>query len=527
MERTRRSDPLRVDTVPVGAGRVGMTLCPGRQQPGARTGDWSRDLAVDLGVIRSWGARAVVTLLEPEEMRAVGVEDLGERVEEAGLDWFHLPARDGSTLDDDAGWLYLRLRLERLLAAGLGVVIHCMGGLGRTGTALARLLVERGEEPGRAVARVRAARPGAIETEGQMRQVLGLEPGTPLAPEPTVAERVLGCLLGGAVGDGFGYAVEFDKLEQIRARHGRDGLRRPVLRDGQLQVSDDTQMTLFTAEGLLRAREALAAADWPEVDRSLWLAYRRWLDTQGLDAVDLGEAPGWLVREPALRHPRAPGNTCLHAIRSGEPGSMERPRNSSKGCGGVMRAAPAGLVPRHLDRSRAFDLGLRLAALTHGHPSGYHPAGAMAAMVRDLVDGADLAAAADGALALLAGRPGADETASALGRALELGAGVAAEAAMARLGEGWVGEEALAIGCWAAGRGRDFAEVAALAANHDGDSDSTASIAGQLWGAWRGLDGLPQAWVRRLDVLRPLLVLGHDLAALAGGGRLVERYLEG
>jgi len=61
----------------------------------------------------------------------------------------------------------------------------------------------------------------------------------------------------------------------------------------------------------------------------------------------------------------------------------------------------------------------------------------------------------------------------------------------------------LAMGLYAALIGRDFLEVLAIAANHDGNSDSSASIAGQLYGAWRGLDTLPHAWARRLDVLDP------------------------
>jgi ADP-ribosyl-[dinitrogen reductase] hydrolase len=83
--------------------------------------------------------------------------------------------------------------------------------------------------------------------------------------------------------------------------------------------------------------------------------------------------------------------------------------------------------------------------------------------------------------------------------------------AVERLGEGWVGEEALAVGVYAALTGRSFREVFAIAANHDGDSDSTASIAGQLYGAWKGMADLPQSWVEQLDVFGPAMGLITEL----------------
>jgi ADP-ribosylglycohydrolase len=74
---------------------------------------------------------------------------------------------------------------------------------------------------------------------------------------------------------------------------------------------------------------------------------------------------------------------------------------------------------------------------------------------------------------------------------------------IASLGEGgWCGEEALAIGLYSALTDGSFTQVLSIAANHDGDSDSTASIAAQLYGASEGLTGL----IRHVDVLEILLV---------------------
>ena len=216
-----------------------------------------------------------------------------------------------------------------------------------------------------------------------------------------------------------------------------------------------------------------------------------------------------------MRHRRAPGNTCLSALRAGGRGEIGRPINNSKGCGGAMRSAPVAFLPGLPAGPEAFRLGARTGALTHGHPDGWGPAGLVAAAVRRLLGG-------EGMRDALLGRdrrPGAAlrrrgtaqprrATAPYL-RALELAERMPERPveAIARLGLGWTGEEAVAIAAYAALTGGSFEEVVARAANHDGDSDSTAAIAGQLWGAAHGAGSLPHAWARRLDVLDELLGL--------------------
>jgi ADP-ribosylglycohydrolase len=325
---------------------------------------------------------------------------------------------------------------------------------------------------------------------------------------------VLGCLLGGAVGDGFGYAVEFDRLDAIRQRYGAAGIRAPVLRNGRLVVSDDTQMTLFTLEGLARSIELNGKGSEAAAVAEVRRAYLDWLDTQGAShGVALA---GTLATHSALRVQRAPGNTCLSALHGGGNGTIETPINDSKGCGGAMRTAPAGLLPG-ISPAQSFSLGARIGALTHGHPDGWGPSGFVAAAVCRALGGEPLEQAIEAALADLrsatAGRGRAPSTAP-YENAVRLArvAGDDAPADIRRLGEGWTGEEAAAIGAYAALTGKDFADVVARAANHDGDSDSTASIAGQLWGAAHGLDGIPHGWVRRLDVLDEVLWLAADPA---------------
>jgi ADP-ribosyl-[dinitrogen reductase] hydrolase len=322
---------------------------------------------------------------------------------------------------------------------------------------------------------------------------------------------VLGCLLGGAVGDAFGYEVEFDPLTIIRARFGDQGIEQPVPRDGKLIVSDDTQMTLFTLEGLLRADDEHRCTNPVKAVEEIRRAYLDWLLTQNRFMTNW-QPVGWLHAEPAMQRRRAPGNTCQSALHAGAWGRVDNRINNSKGCGGVMRVAPLGLVQAWAPAT-AFIVAAQTAAITHGHPSGYLSAAAMAAIVRMLIDGMDLLAAADEAVALLSNDPEADETISALRAAMETWQERPSDHASAvkRLGKGWVGEEALAVGVYAALAGQSFREVFAIAANHDGDSDSTTSIAGQLYGAWKGMADLPQSWVEKLDVFDPAMRLVTEL----------------
>ncbi len=174
--RTSQTDPLRIDAVAAGAtpGMIGLTICPGKHDRHALTGAWARDLDADLMAIREWGATALVTLIEEHEFELLKVPDLGARAKAMGLDWHHLPIRDVSVPDErfESGWVKSGPGLLARLREGERVVVHCRGGLGRSGLVAARLLVELGITPRDAINRVRASRRGAIETEEQEQYVL-------------------------------------------------------------------------------------------------------------------------------------------------------------------------------------------------------------------------------------------------------------------------------------------------------------------------------------------------------------------
>jgi ADP-ribosyl-[dinitrogen reductase] hydrolase len=340
--------------------------------------------------------------------------------------------------------------------------------------------------------------------------------------EPAVSGRrdrahFAGCLLGGAVGDALGAPVEFLSLAEIRSRFGPEGIGDFAPAYGLLgAITDDTQMSLFTAEALLRALHRIEERGIASVAGMAHRSYLRWLLTQGErppGADGLLES-GWLVGLPALRARRAPGNTCLAALRSGRLGTPFEPINESKGCGGVMRAAPVGLV-----MDDPFGVGCEVAAVTHGHPSGYLAAGHLAAVVGGLVAGASLDEAIAAATAQLAQQEEAGECLAAVQAAValaEMGPSGAAE--VERLGEGWVAEEALAIGLYAAlvaraepTPGASFERGVRLAVNHGGDSDSTGAIAGNLLGTLYGVEAVPPRWLDRLELRAEIATVADDL----------------
>jgi ADP-ribosylglycohydrolase len=190
--------------------------------------------------------------------------------------------------------------------------------------------------------------------------------------------------------------------------------------------------------------------------------------------------------------------------------------NDSKGCGGVMRVAPVGLFhwsirEQHSARD-TFRLGCELAALTHGHPTGQLTAGVLAVLIRELTDGASLSEALAVAKPLLREERDHHETLSAIGMAEELAAAdLPPETAIARLDEGWIAEEALAIALYCALVAHDFRHGVILAVNHDGDSDSTGSITGNLLGTLYGVDAIPQQWLEPLELREVVAEIAEDL----------------
>jgi ADP-ribosylglycohydrolase len=333
-------------------------------------------------------------------------------------------------------------------------------------------------------------------------------------------DRFLGCVLAGAVGDALGAPIEFLTIESIRQRFGQQGLTDYAVEyGGRGTITDDTQMTLFTIEGLIRGHRGEHA----DLFGPMQHAYQRWLHTQGLEPswpanggvfATNPEPDGWLITNHGLFSPRSPGGTVTRALRSfargGERGSFHHRLNNSKGCGAVMRAAPVALLGED-----AFAFAVGTGLLTHGHPSGFLSAGALAHLVHLLLQDATLPDAIAATRAKLLAWEGHEEQVAALDAAVALGRPTP-ESIEAELGGGWTGEEALAIGVCAALAAEDVRDGLLLAVNHSGDSDSTGAICGNILGAMRGTSAIPRQWLAELELRDVIEQLTGDALAEFG-----------
>jgi ADP-ribosylglycohydrolase len=337
-----------------------------------------------------------------------------------------------------------------------------------------------------------------------------------------------GCLLGGAIGDALGAPIEFMSLERIRQIHGTEGVTGYCeFRNEQGEFTDDTQMTLFTAEGLLRANhrailKGIGGATLPITFQS----YQRWLFTQGLKANSIPDGwgvhdleNGWLIREKGLFKQRAPGNSCISSLRSGIPGTIEEPVNNSKGCGAIMRMAPVGLI--YGDTTQVFKTACDLGALTHGHSSGYLSAGVFATIIQLIGSGLDLEDSILRAMKLLQKWSGGEEVLNAINQTLGLYSQTKSSSEInsrelsgmiSQLGEGWVGEEALAISLFCCLHNpHNFRKGVLASVNHSGDSDSTGSITGNILGLMNNIDSIPEEWIINLRSASIIRQVGEDL----------------
>lgn len=350
--------------------------------------------------------------------------------------------------------------------------------------------------------------------------------------QQTLLSRIQGCLLGGAVGDALGYAVEFTLWPAIQKRYGADGIMDFELTRGIAIVSDDTQMTLFTANGMLNA-----LTDGSSISHGIWLAYKDWLATQECESsiVSKRSMNTWLVNLPRLFARRAPGLTCLSAIGSSENGgTFHHNLNHSKGCGSIMRVAPLGLYPWQPTNGMAPSEfaameAAKAGALTHGHALSHISSAALGYTVYRLTF-EDLDRSSPDTLRNLF-----MDTLSAMRKLfadyplfeqdIDTFCGLTQKAitmaessfndheALIQLGEGWIAEEAWAIAVFACLRyPNDFHRAMVCAVNHDGDSDSTGAVTGNLLGAWLGREAVEAAFdLDKLEFRDTILELGCDL----------------
>ena len=342
----------------------------------------------------------------------------------------------------------------------------------------------------------------------------------------TYRDRVRGSLIGGATGDALGYAVEFVDFPAMQRNYGPLGITEYDLdRAGLAIISDDTQMTMFTANGLSNA----VAEGTPLLD-GICEAYIEWYFTQVDGRRRKNFSKCHVGDIPSMNERRAPGNTCMTALNSLAAGKV--PRNNSKGCGGVMRIAPIplyGAFGSRLSIEEADRLAADASQLTHQHPMGYIPSALIAHIIYRLAltekpKASDLEKITAEALDTISFLwPGTDEFLEMVENAVALAKAPMPESADKRraadidnienhIGGGWVGDEAAAIAVYCALRYFDDFDAALQAAvNHAGDSDSTGAVTGNILGAAIGYSAIPRKYKSRLEHHDTLLQLADDL----------------
>lgn len=335
-------------------------------------------------------------------------------------------------------------------------------------------------------------------------------------------ERFRGCLLGGALGDALGARVESMLDTDIRQNSGPNGIQGLAPAFGRLgAVTGETQLALFTAEGLLSPFATNRIHDPEAVRQTLAAAYLRWLRIQGVShSLQHQVTDGWLLRRVGLHSHRTTGKACMDAL-----GALTRlddaADNDCKDCDGLMRVAPVGMfaralnycIPRWCYRSKAFEWACDAALVTHGHITAQLSAGAFSVMVYRVLCGCSITTAAKDAVKELREYPGHEEVTLAIRTALKVAkSSVTVSAGIRRLGDGRTADEALAIGVFCALRAEDFVSGVQAAVDHHGHSNSIGLITGSLLGASLGAPALPQDWLNQIELRDVLEIMADDLS---------------
>ena len=386
----------------------------------------------------------------------------------------------------------------------------------------------------------------------------------------TQRTRMLASLIGGAVGDSLGADLEWLDLDGIRRRFPAGVADLSQYHGIYGAMTDDTQMTLFTAEGIIRAYEGAESKarygqrlGFPHVRAGDFIqalangkdagnllnatchvhdALLRWLRTQtephGNQQSQEGENDAGLIADPRMWVRRAPGYTCMDSLRAFAerqaavdrmtvaemqdapdkdfPTMGEPAKNDSKGCGTIMRVAPVALM---VGRDLVWDMAMKTSALTHGHPTAQIAAAAWAMMLADVADGADIEESAQRTVDGIKGMKGIRknaETVSAILAALKAPRDGKPETIERFLGEGWTAEEALSIALYACLCPGTVQDRLRIAVTHSGDSDSTGAIAGNMLGLMEPEEVLDLDWASRIecrDIIEGLVI---DYCRFAG-----------
>ena len=333
---------------------------------------------------------------------------------------------------------------------------------------------------------------------------------------PSLKNIIKGCIYGGAIGDALGYTIEFDRENEIFSKYGENGIQKyEYNKNGEALISDDTQMTLFTAEAIVYAKKNNVS-----VRQTARQAYIDWLITQTVrfenrtKIKEFDEHITWLSDIEGLCDTRLPGITCMNALKELDRTKaviddyIADKRNDSKGCGGIMRCAPVGLCLK--GNIKEIDMeAAQLSAITHCHSLGYMPSAILAHIINRITfsqNGQTLKEIILDAQKTVSEIFENDENLSYLNKIIDLSIELSKNSEndldnIHKIGGGWVGEETLGIALYCSLRyENDFSKAVCVSVNHSGDSDSTGAVLGNILGAWLGFDTIEDKWKNGLEL---------------------------
>ena len=299
-------------------------------------------------------------------------------------------------------------------------------------------------------------------------------------------DKAEGVIYGLAIGDALGWPTEFMKFDRIKAKYGKDGIRdlsEPAL------FTDDTQMSIAVAEALVRAGEK----DIEAIMEAVREEFIKWYHSP--------------------ENNRSPGGTCLKGVANMEKGSHWTKSGvaQSKGCGSAMRAAPIGYLYQH-DSNKLREVAHATGICSHGHPAADAACIGAAYLVKLALDGVTPENMLQKLFLFTAEI--SEDFDKAMLRVVKCLDWDDEEKALKSIGEGWVGEEAVALAIYCFLRyPESYKKCVIRGANTNGDSDSIACIAGSISGAYLGIGAVPEEWIRRIEKTEYLADLSRRLAA--------------
>ena len=288
-------------------------------------------------------------------------------------------------------------------------------------------------------------------------------------------KKIQGTVFGLAIGDALGYPVEFLSRDSIKSQYGEEGIINYPFNSNNVKVglySDDTQMTLAVANSLLESKTDHAE----EIMDNMTKNFIKWKNSP--------------------ENNRAPGLTCMGGVKNLERGiHWTQSGLDSYGCGSAMRAAPIGIVyNKKFDKLK--EVAKNSSIITHNHPVAVASAIANAYLVAKSINGED----PRDLDSLIKFTEGISEQFTNKLKDIERYYDYQTDTALNLIGEGWKGDEAVALAQYCVMKGDlDFDKTVVMAANTNGDSDSIASIAGGIVGSYVGRDKIPLRFFRGLE----------------------------